>query len=104
MRFVNDASGETMVETLVSILISSLALILLASVIGTSVRLVTNSRSRMTEFYDNESEIVGTAATPAQSNVDVTFGVPLESAPDASTVDIYETEDGSIAYYERSTP
>ena len=104
MKYMQSQSGETMVETLVSILISALALVMLATLIGTSVNLVRNSRDRMTDYYEAESEMNG--ATSRSGEGSVSFSVPLEvdstGAPRSIEVDVYAMEGTSgIAYYEK---
>ena len=93
-------SGETMVETLVSILISALALLVLATVISTSVRLVDNSRKHMNEFYEAESNLPD--ATPSTETL--TLGIPLKTGENANdvTVDVYSSNKTNVVYYERS--
>lgn len=96
-------SGETMVETLVSILISALALLVLATVISTSVRLVDNSRKRMDDFYATESDLSDAEKTQ-ETQEKLTLGVPLKTGTDANKVaiDVYSSNKTSVVYYERS--
>ena len=106
MKHMQSQSGETMVETLVSILISALALVMLATLIGTSVNLVRNSRDRMTDYYEAESEMNGASPSSKSGEGSVSFSVPLEvdsaGEPNPITVDVYAMEGTSgIAYYEK---
>ena len=46
-------AGETIAEVLVSLLISALALTMLASMITATVSMVTRSKEKMKEYYEN---------------------------------------------------
>ena len=48
---LHSQSGETIGETLVALLISSLALVMLASMITSTVNLVTKSETKMNDYY-----------------------------------------------------
>lgn len=48
---LNSRTGETIAETLVALLISALALIMLAGAISTTSRIVTESENKMQEYY-----------------------------------------------------
>ena len=93
-----------MVETLVSVLISALALMLLATAIGTAVNIVRTSRDSMTDYYKNENDAIKdsqeTPAEPTQARAPFSSDVPISSS--AITVDVYTK--GTITYYTRSTP
>ena len=57
-RRLASASGETLTETLVSILLGTLALIMLANAITTATNIVTNSKQKMDEHYTAENGVV----------------------------------------------
>lgn len=70
---LKNQNGETIGETLVALLIASLALVMLASMIQTTVNVVKKSETIMTTYYDAESK--------------------METAPSASaTISITDTE------------
>lgn len=48
---LHSQSGETIGETLVALLISSLALVMLASMISATVNLVSKSQTKMDDYY-----------------------------------------------------
>lgn len=56
--------GESISETLVALLISALALTLLASMISSTLRMVTQSRTKMAEYYSANNAIAAAAASP----------------------------------------
>ena len=58
MNKLGSSSGESISETLVALLISALALVMLAGVIATSSRIVRKSRESMESYYDNCNEMV----------------------------------------------
>lgn len=101
-------SGETLVETLVSVLISSLALLLLAIAIGTSVNIVTQSRERMDTLYESESNMVDASETDKTKKKDgsytsnVLITVPDSLGTDNSRdLEFYQAGDEDIYLYKR---
>ena len=83
---VQNDSGETIAETLVSILISALALLLLATAIGTSANIVKSSRDKMDAMYAEESQLVSASVDvdpdsqgqPSTVQVDVPLTTPAD--------------------------
>ena len=65
--------GETISETLVALLISSLALVMLAAMINTTVRLVTTSKETMNNYYE-ESAGLESISPGLQGTVTITYG------------------------------
>lgn len=57
-------SGETIAETLIALLISALALTMLAGAIGAAARVVTRSENKMQAYYQANNAL----ATPGLSN------------------------------------
>lgn len=51
-------AGESIAETLVALLISALALVMLAGVISASTRIVTSSREKLNKYYSVNEGIV----------------------------------------------
>ena len=101
--------GETLTETLVSILVSSLALLMMATAIGTAVNMVKTSREKMTEMYEDESNMVASSAAslePSTSTLgSIEFSVPLELDGEGNPKDIdvaaYSEIEGKSAFYEK---
>lgn len=50
-------AGETIGETLLALLISSLALVMLAGAISASANMVNASSAKMTEYYQQDAEL-----------------------------------------------
>lgn len=98
-------SGETLAETLVSILISSLAMLMLAAAIGSAVNIIKNSRDKMEDFYGDESSMIASTSSSSLDNLDLTLGVALKDkdgeASLTKNVKVYKSTDDSsgIAMY-----
>lgn len=56
-RKIRQQSGETIAETLVALLISSIALMMLASMISATVNLVTKSETKMGDYYTENAKL-----------------------------------------------
>ena len=63
-------SGETISETLVALLISSLALVMLASMINSTVNLVSTSKKKMNEYYEACAELENFSAAQSPAGDD----------------------------------
>lgn len=98
-----DERGETIVETLISVLVSSLALLMMATAIGTSVNIVLQSRGRMERFYQDENTMVGSSIEGTDSSsVGYTTDVAIRTkeVPETSgSLKVYSTTDGSVSLY-----
>ena len=107
-RLTSD-SGETIVETLASVLISSLALLLLATAIGTSINVVLRSKDVMEASYQSENKLVNdlvssTDKKEGKYSTDVAITTKSDGSPalnESGTLNVYQTEDGSISLYEK---
>ena len=55
---LRSSRGESISETLVAVLISALALVMLAGAIATASRLVTSSRTKLGRYYDSNNAMV----------------------------------------------
>lgn len=68
-RKLRSNAGESIGETLVALLISALALVMLAGAISSTANMITTSDAKMGEYYDGDDILVqqaesgGTAAT-----------------------------------------
>ena len=95
--------GETIVETLISVLVSSLALLMLATAIGTSINIVLQSRDRMEVFYQSENAMIENSIEGTDSSsVDYTTDVAIRTkeVPETSgSLNMYSNEDGSVSLY-----
>ena len=90
---INSTSGETIAETLVTMIILSLAVLMLAGAVVTSARVNKKADNTDTSF-STESEIV------THYNVTITDGSKAGTAAEISIlVNFHETENG-YKYYE----
>ena len=90
---LKDASGETIVETLVTMIILSLAVIMLSGAVVTSARVNAKADNTDTAFHVDESQL-----TQESGVMIITDG---SGAANAATLDVkvYKTENDYI-YYE----
>lgn len=58
-RKLNSRAGESISETLVSLLIASLALVMLAGTLTASSGMITKSRAKMKAYYDANEDKTG---------------------------------------------
>ena len=66
-------SGESIAETLVSVLIAALALLLLAGTMRSASNIVTRSREKLKDYYD-ASETMVTTTPDTEATVTITDG------------------------------
>lgn len=66
-RKIKSQAGETIAEVLVALLVSSVALVMLASMISSTNSLVTRSKSKMKDYYDENEKLEEQSAAPDAS-------------------------------------
>ena len=86
-------AGETLMETLVAVLIASVGLTMLASMITSSARLITKSRSVLKDYYAENNKLEERAGGTADT---------LDIAVEYPDTDI-ETETVSVSFYINET-
>lgn len=89
---LRSSAGESIAETLVALLISALALVMLAGVIAASSRIVNSERSKLNTYYEKNEKIVK-LNSELQGPVNITIKV---TEKDNSTTTV-GTE--SVKYY-----
>lgn len=74
-------SGETLTETLVALLIAALALVMLAGMISSTTRIVTQSKTTMNSYYDGNNVVAeqGTSGDTASVTIELVNGGTGES-------------------------
>ena len=89
---IKSSSGESIAETLVALLISSLALVMLAGAIATATRIVTRNREKLDQYYAANEYIahltgdIGSADTDyAEKKTSVKITISKEKSTDNST-------------------
>ena len=76
-------TGETITETLVSVLISALALVLLAGAISAAVRIINRSRDSLSEYYAANEVMAEMPESTSADNIDLTKNADLRISPSA---------------------
>ena len=71
-RKIRQQSGETIAETLVALLISSIALMMLASMISATVNLVTKSETKMGEYYTENAKLENSETSDKTLTISIT--------------------------------
>ena len=106
--------GETITETLVSVLIAAAAMILFASMITSSQRILQKSERIMDAYYDGETKMeaaMAASATTGRSKTEAAMPADTEGADEASagddageikkgsgTVKIVQANGGALSY------
>ena len=78
-------AGETIGETLVSLLIGALALTMLAGAVSTAGRLVNNSRDNLKEYYSGRDEMT----VMSVSGTDTTVSISGTSLQQSHSIELY---------------
>ena len=71
MKKLRSRVGETLTETLVALLISSLALLMLAGAVTSATRVVTRSKDKMNEYYAADAGLANRTAAGRTLNVEL---------------------------------
>ena len=72
MKKINSQAGETIAEVLVALLISSVALVMLAGMIASTTNLVTRSKSKMEAYYKANERL-----EKQDETADVSFSIQI---------------------------
>ena len=73
-------AGESIAEVLIALLISSLALVMLASMISSTQSMVSRSKTKMSAYYQANNVLETCSGTPATASVSMTGGAAGISA------------------------
>ena len=121
LKKISGQSGETIAETLVALLIASLALMMLAGAVSSAMNVVTRSKKAMDDYYTVNNAVVARAtAKPDKDGLTVretTSGdytgklnitiSGLQPSPEPIEVDYWKNEQISgtqVIAYTRPTP
>lgn len=86
-------AGETIAETLLALLVSSLALLMLAGAISSATRVITTAKTTMANYYTGDSAIVTRASSAMKQTISMTLQDKTEDdalADITYQVDCYE--------------
>lgn len=88
---LNNRAGESIAETLVALLISSLALVMLAGAISAASGVVVKSRSKLKEYYDsNENNSVIKMSSGGTSRGNITIKNSSGTTIQTKTITYYQ--------------
>ena len=90
---IRSSSGESIAETMVAVLIAAFALLMLAAMIRTSSRLITQSGQKMSEYYAENNEVAEQTGSEASiGELTVTIQASGSSDTDEGTVNGYKND------------
>ena len=94
-------SGETIAETLVALLIASLALVMLAGAVSSAMNTVTRSKNTMDDYYTvNNALVVRSTAAPTKGGMTVnTTNGPYTGELTVSVTDLKHENTGIKVTY-----
>ena len=72
-RKLKSRAGESIAETLVALLISALALVMLAGAISATARMITTSDKKMEEYYNLDDKLVRRTTNDGTLNITITL-------------------------------
>ena len=79
-------SGESIAETLVAVLISAFALLMLAGTVNTASKLITKGQHTLEDYYDNNNSLAEHKATGSDVSLMITVSGYGISETDSVTV------------------
>ncbi len=92
VKKLNSRAGESLAETLVALLISALALVMLAGAITAAGDVVTRSKNKLKDYYTENENIVQRNTSGGGGNITITGdGVSIPSY----AITIYKNEEFS---------
>ena len=97
MKRLRSFAGESLTETLAAMLISSLAIVMLAGMISSAVRMVTSSKELVKEYTAAENALVEHTGEGESGTVSLTEGGAPVALSDNSGTSV------NVTYYENST-
>ena len=100
-RIIIHNAGETLVETLISILVCAIAILMMSTAIGSSVNIVQSTRDHMEDYYKKESEMIAASGTPEEVESNVALKLEENIPKNRISIALYAmsgTEE--IAFYE----
>ncbi len=92
---ITSQAGETIAEVLISLLIATVALMMLAMMISSTVSMVTRSKDRMDEYYSGNADLELQEPSSSRS-----ITITIETSGSAGTT-VKETP--NVALYENTT-
>lgn len=91
-HIITSQNGESIAETLIALLISSLALVMLAGAITTTTRIVLRSQEKTESYYEENNKMVDKDSSVSSGSGDLTL--KYQSEP-SRTIETYK----DVPYY-----
>lgn len=111
---LRSTAGETIAEVLISLLIASVALMMLATMISSTVNLVMTSKDTIKKYYDDntplemqsveDGETVGTETVTLQAIEGVTYPLKQEISIIIFENDTFRSADRTVYAYSTDSP
>ncbi|MBQ9633224.1 MAG: hypothetical protein IJV04_10005 [Lachnospiraceae bacterium] len=92
--------GESLIETMISVMISVAAILLFAEASMTGVKMITTSEDTMDAYYEQNNKLAGEESASSGGT-----GIVIEFQPTGSGMDLAETQSGmlgSVNVYENT--
>lgn len=96
VKKIKNNKGESIAETLIALLVSALGIMLLAGMIQTSSKLITNSNDRISKYVEQENAIVEYSGTPTSGTISLS---PSNNLTAAVKINSEESSSVSVDYY-----
>lgn len=77
-------TGETLTESLVSLLISSLSILMLATAISAAFNMINNSRTKLSAYYKKNNDVVAQQASGGSGATETPGTVAIKNDSGAS--------------------
>lgn len=97
MKKLRSRRGETLVESLVSILIIALSSAMFATMVTTAVNINLKTETATAEFYEEFAAAEDTNATPESATITLN-GIGISGSVQ---VDLYKADNGALASYRK---
>ena len=80
LQKLRSSAGETIAETLISLLISALAMVMLAGAISATANMITSSDRKMGQYYENDANLATQTTKKGDLSVEiVSEGITIET-------------------------
>lgn len=87
-------AGETIAETLIALLVSALALVMLAGAIGTAARIISQSETKMQQYYQANN----TLASPGTGEEGKKGTATIGFTKSGGSIKLVDTDSFSVKY------
>lgn len=71
LKKLRSKAGESISETLISLLVASLALMMLAGAVSSGTGMITKSRTKLGEYYEKNDALVMVSPNPSDASITI---------------------------------